>query len=340
MLGEARHRLNEFDFWIRQRMLPLVKREGIARFIFCRPPITADALPSDVLIIARQEHHHQPSTQRRSWEICQLWRQEKLCSFRFPHLAYVLEGIAEIGVGTVVLRVPSDTLLLIPPHVPIDDNRPHRRFLSPPTSSSVKVIWFLIAPSLVRTHICYSESSQHFYTPLQFLFAPSVYPMTLALMDELERKDEGYRDVAASYLVAIFWQILRAMKAPPLPARCASAIVEIFPEVSEDSLSGQICRLVLQTFPTTPSVGRLADLTGVSPSHLRHLFKQQTGQSLQSYLRSLKLRVAKILLQKTDFPIALVAQILGFQDPLYFSRWFRKSAGCPPSEIRQSNLKF
>jgi len=72
---------------------------------------------------------------------------------------------------------------------------------------------------------------------------------------------------------------------------------------------------------------------------LRHLFKQQTGQSLQSYLRSLKLRVAKILLQKTDFPIALVAQILGFQDPLYFSRWFRRAIGFAPSEVRLSLKK-
>ncbi|MCS7186521.1 MAG: AraC family transcriptional regulator [Armatimonadetes bacterium] len=328
--------LKETDFWVRQRVLPLIHREGVNRLIFCKPPIDPDLLPTDVIVVARQELQFQPSSLRRSWEISQLWKRERLCSFRFPHLAYVLEGVAEICLGTSVLRIPSDTLLLIPPHVPIDDNQPHLRFLSPPVSISVKVIWFLVAPSLVRTHICYSESSQHFYTPLQFLFAPSVYPVTLTLMGELERKDEGYREVASSYLTAIFWQILRAMKVPPLPRNCASEIVRLFPEVSENSLSGQICRLILQTFPNTPSVNRLADLVGVSPSHLRHLFKHQTGQSLQSYLRSLKLRVAKILLQQTDFPIALVARILGFQDPLYFSRWFRRGTGFPPSEIRYS----
>ncbi|MCS7188147.1 MAG: helix-turn-helix transcriptional regulator, partial [Armatimonadota bacterium] len=127
---------------------------------------------------------------------------------------------------------------------------------------------------------------------------------------------------------------LRAMKGPPLPPHCASAIVRIFPEVSESSLSGQIFRLVLQTFPYTPTVRQLAELLGVSPSHLRHLFKNQTDQSLQSYLRSLKFRMAEILLQQTDFPIKLIARILGFQDPLYFSRWFRRATGFSPSEIR------
>ncbi len=154
-------------------------------------------------------------------------------------------------------------------------------------------------------------------------------------MDELERKQEGYQDVAASYLTAIFWQILRATREIPLPDHCASSLVQTFPEVADDSLSGQICRLILQTFPNIPSARRLAEFVGVSPSHLRHTFKNQTGQSLQAFLRSLKLRTAQILLQQTDFPIALIARILGFHDPLYFSRWFRKVSGFSPSDFRR-----
>ena len=335
MVIETRRQLDEIEFWIRQRVLPLIWHEGVKRFIFCKPPIDPKEIPNDVQIVAYQKPRCEPRIQKRTWEISQIWEREKLCSFRFPHLAYVLEGVAEIWLGTAVLRIPSDTLLLVPPNVPIDNDQPHRRFLSPPVSATVKVIWFLVAPSLVRTHICYSDASRHYYTPLRFSFAPSVYPLVLSLMDEFERKDEGYREVAASYLVAIFWQILRAMKELPLPAKCASKIVEIFPEtVLESSLAGQICRIILKNFPYTPSVKRLSMLLGVSQSHLRHIFKDQTGQSLQDYLRSLKLRLAKILLQQTDFPVALIARILGYSDPLYFSRWFKRAAGFSPSEIR------
>jgi hypothetical protein len=70
-------------------------------------------------------------------------------------------------------------------------------------------------------------------------------------MDELERKQEGYQDVAASYLTAIFWQILRAVKEIPLPDHCASLLVQTFPEVADDSFSGQICRLISRLFPTS-----------------------------------------------------------------------------------------
>jgi len=325
----------EISFLVRSRLLPLIRREGVNRLVFCQSPIDPKSLPQDVQIVAHQEPCHQPSIQRRSWEVSQIWRREKICAFRFPHLAYVLDGVAEIRLGTAVLRIPTDTLLLVPPNVPIDDDQPHRRFLTAPKNVLVKVVWFLVAPSLVRTHICYSDSSHHFFTPLQFFFAPSVYPLVLTLMDELERKQEGYQDVAASYLTAIFWQILRAMKEIPLPNHCASLLVQTFPEVADNSFSSQICRLILQTFPNIPSARRLAEFVGVSPSHLRHTFKNQTGQSLQAYLRSLKLRVAKILLQQTDFPIALIAHILGFHDPLYFSRWFRKRVGFSPSDFRR-----
>jgi len=325
----------EISFWVRSRLLPLIRREGVNRLIFCQTPIDSKSLPKDVQLVAYQEPRHQPSIQRRSWEVSRIWRREKICAFRFPHLAYVLDGVAEIRLGTAILRIPSDTLLLIPPNVPIDDDQPHRRFLASSENFLTKVVWFLVAPSLVRTHICYSDSSQHFFTPLQFFFAPSVYPLVLALMEELGRKQEGYQDVAASYLTAIFWQILRAMKEIPLPEHCASSLIRIFPEVSDDSFSGQICRLILQTFPNIPSERRLAEFVGVSPSYLRHAFKNQTGQSLQSYLRSLKLKAAQLLLQETDFPIALVARILGFHDPLYFSRWFRKATGFSPSDFRR-----
>jgi len=328
--------IDEIEFWVRRRVIPWIQREGINRLVFCNPPIKRDELPKDVLVLGYREPRHSPSIQRRAWEISRIWRQERLCSFRFPHLAYVLEGAAEIRLGSVVLRIPSDTLLLIPPHVPIDDDQPHLRFLSSRVDALVKVVWFLVAPSLVRIHVCFSDASRHFYTPLKFFLAPGVYPLVLALIEELQQKREGYREVATSYLTAIFWQILRAVKEIPLPAPCASAMVKVFPEVSESSLSGQICRLVLQTFPHTPSIKMLADLFGMSPSHLRYLFRRQTGQSLQDYLRSLKLRVAKILLRQTDFPVTLIAQILGFQDPLYFSRWFKKASGFAPSEVRRS----
>lgn len=336
MIATLKHQTEEVEFYIRRKILPLIWREGISRLIFCQPPMDLETLPQGVSVVARREPYHQPSTQRRAWEISRLWRRERLCSFRFPHLAFVLSGTPEIQLGTTVLRIPQDTLLLIPPNVPIDDDQPHLRLLSSHARSLVKLVWFLIAPSLVRVHVCFSNSSQHFYTPLRFFFAPSVYPLALALMDELGQKREGYQDVATAYLVAIFWRILRAMKDLPLPNQCVSEIIRVFPELSEDSLPGQVCQLILLEFPNTLSVHRLADFVGMSPSHLRHLFKKQTGQSLQSYLRSLKLRVAQVLLQQTDFPITVIAHILGFSDPLYFSRWFKRASGFSPSDLRHS----
>ncbi|MNG41764.1 Arabinose operon regulatory protein [compost metagenome] len=44
---------------------------------------------------------------------------------------------------------------------------------------------------------------------------------------------------------------------------------------------------------------------------------------------------AKRLLAHSEFNIATVATHLGFDDPAYFSRFFRKKVGVPPSEFKR-----
>jgi len=73
----------------------------------------------------------------------------------------------------------------------------------------------------------------------------------------------------------------------------------------------------------------------VSASHLSHLFKALTGQSVMEYLFSCRLAAAKNLLTQTDWPVSHIVESCGFTDNSNFSRSFRAAEGLTPSEFRK-----
>jgi AraC-like DNA-binding protein len=85
----------------------------------------------------------------------------------------------------------------------------------------------------------------------------------------------------------------------------------------------------LQTLP-------LSRALGLSASRLTHVVKEQSGTSVTSRVRFLRLEKAKELLERTALPIGEIAGQTGWQDLHYFTRLFRKSFGMTPSQYRQS----
>ena len=77
---------------------------------------------------------------------------------------------------------------------------------------------------------------------------------------------------------------------------------------------------------------------GLSYKYAGTLFKEETGQTIREYQRTLRLRKAKQLLKETDKPITDIAQLTGFSDVFYFSKVFCAKQGCPPSEYRRTYI--
>ena len=81
------------------------------------------------------------------------------------------------------------------------------------------------------------------------------------------------------------------------------------------------------------SVAELSQLVNLSPSHFSALFRRTTGTSVLHHFIAMKMGVARELLD-ADLPIGEVARQLGFADPFYFSRQFRRFHGVNPSTYR------
>ena len=79
----------------------------------------------------------------------------------------------------------------------------------------------------------------------------------------------------------------------------------------------------------------LAALVGYTEYYLTVKFKKETGQSVSSYIRFVKVERAKILLETTDLSIKEIADQLAFNTVNYFIQSFREVTGYTPAQYRK-----
>lgn len=82
------------------------------------------------------------------------------------------------------------------------------------------------------------------------------------------------------------------------------------------------------------TVSTLAEMAGYSVSRFLHLFSETIGKPPMRYLRDIRLANACELLDTSEYPVSEVADLCGFNDPLYFSRVFADKYGLSPSVYR------
>jgi AraC-like DNA-binding protein len=74
----------------------------------------------------------------------------------------------------------------------------------------------------------------------------------------------------------------------------------------------------------------------LSHSQLFRRLKAITGMNPTAYIRTIRLQKANQLLLSTDWQVSEIAYALGFTDPNYFSRAFRKAYGLSPVTARRN----
>jgi len=78
---------------------------------------------------------------------------------------------------------------------------------------------------------------------------------------------------------------------------------------------------------------------GVSPAYLNEAVKSVLRRTPGQLIRQAQVLEAKRLLAQTDLSVQKVAKELGFADPSYFCRFFRREAGLTPGSFRRGSEK-
>lgn len=94
------------------------------------------------------------------------------------------------------------------------------------------------------------------------------------------------------------------------------------------------CKFVTDNLHRPLSVAEIAQKVCLSPSRLAHLFTQTLGRSILKWREEQMIQFACQLLLVSPSPIKQIAAQVGFEDPLYFSRVFRRYTGCSPRAFR------
>ena len=78
----------------------------------------------------------------------------------------------------------------------------------------------------------------------------------------------------------------------------------------------------------------LCDELNCGRTYLSILFKKNTGYTIMNYYNTLKIKEAKKLIQKGNYSISRISEMLNFSTQYYFSRVFKRIEGITPSEFK------
>lgn len=98
----------------------------------------------------------------------------------------------------------------------------------------------------------------------------------------------------------------------------------------------QVLDYIRQNHAKNLTLKETAELFHFSTSHLSRLIKATTGLNFSEYLNQVRLQRAAELLKDPSLKISLIATQVGYRDPSYFNRLFKKHFGVTPKEYRNT----
>ena len=106
-----------------------------------------------------------------------------------------------------------------------------------------------------------------------------------------------------------------------------------------DSLVDSVKEYLLDHLDQNYTLDELASKFNYSKSYLHTKFKLETGYSVLVFFKLKKVQKACEYLSYTDLSIKEISYKIGFEDPLYFSRTFKKFMGKSPRNYKKSQRK-
>lgn len=226
-------------------------------------------------------------------------------------LIYCTEGLGFIEMNNKRELIRENSLVYIPA------NTPHSY------GSNEDDPW-----SIYWAHFAGSKANSYYSKPGEVSNVPiNKIPLVNSLFSSIfENMEKGYSIDNIIYSCQTFAYLL------------SSFLFFNKKDIAADRQANQINNTVMymrSNLHKNPCLAELAKLNNLSKSQLTLIFRHQTGHTPIDYLIHLKIQQACRYLDLSDMNIKEIAESLGYNDPYYFSRVFKKIMGTAPTEYRK-----
>ena len=106
----------------------------------------------------------------------------------------------------------------------------------------------------------------------------------------------------------------------------------------EMNLIGIAKEYIHQNYSKDISLDDVSRSINISPYYFSKIFKEETGEGFVEYLTRIRMERAKELLTTTEYSMKQICSMVGYADPNYFSRSFKKNVGVTPTEYKQEGM--
>lgn len=144
------------------------------------------------------------------------------------------------------------------------------------------------------------------------------------MISELQRCQEDYEEI----LTLLMRHLLISIHRDLLKERKLS-------DVYLDNEMDIATQYFNDNYNTDINIEEYAQSRGMSTCWFIRNFKKFTGTTPMQYIMSIRISNAQSLLETTQYSISEISRIVGYTNPLYFSRLFHKQKGFAPSKYRK-----
>jgi AraC family transcriptional activator of pobA len=144
-----------------------------------------------------------------------------------------------------------------------------------------------------------------------------------ALDDELRDRREGYGEAVVAHLTLLLVGV----------ARLATDVAGDL-RLRDEPILAAVFDFIEAHYQESISLGDVAAAVSLTPGHLTTTVRRKTGRTVQDWIVERRMAQARRLLTGTDLTVAAVAAKVGYPDPGYFTRLFRRVHGTTPLKWR------
>ena len=142
---------------------------------------------------------------------------------------------------------------------------------------------------------------------------------------ELHTRRDGYREAVVAHLTLLLVEVSR------LAADVAGDL-----RLRDEPLLAEVFDFIEHHYHERISLRDVASAVNMSSGHLTTVVRRKTGRPVQEWITERRMAQARRLLAGTDLTIADIGRRVGYTDPVYFVRTFRRAHNATPLQWRRA----